>query len=193
MQRTYSGKVCSLGGCQTNEFMNNTPDCVKCTPATEPSSYINATYQLKMGHTATCGQCGNRQILTVGSNNLQYCVPNVCLVGSEWQSASNGKCKLCQEDNAVHEIGTEAIYRQQCEACNRVAFSQEANGKTSWYCSKLATDGTFIDSTGNVKSCSTSGDTQIANTTKARNICEASGCDRVAQSDADGNWWCIKD
>ena len=193
MQRTYSGGVCSLGGCQTNEFMNNTPDCVKCTPATEPSSYINATYQLKTGHTATCGQCGNRQILTVGSNGLQYCVPNVCLVGSEWQSASNGKCKLCQEDNAVREIGTEAIYRQQCEACNRVAFSQEANGKTSWYCSKLATDGTFIDSTGNVKSCSTSGDTQIANTTKARNICEASGCDRVAQSDADGNWWCIKD
>ena len=115
------------------------------------------------------------------------------MVGSEWQSASNGKCKLCQEDNAVREIGTEAIYRQQCEACNRVAFSQEANGKTSWYCSKLATDGTFIDSTGNVKSCSTSGDTQIANNTKARNICEASGCDRVAQSDSNGNWWCVKD
>ena len=193
MQRTYSGGVCSLGGCQTNEFMNNTPDCVKCEPATEPSSYINATYQLKTGHTATCGQCGNRQVLTVGSNNLQYCVPNVCLIGSEWQSVSNGKCKLCEEDDAIREIGTEAVYRQQCEACNRVAFSQKNDDKTIWYCSKLVTDGTFIDSTGNVKSCTSAGDTQIANTTKARSICEATGCDRVAQSDANGNWWCRKD
>ncbi|MBQ9090626.1 MAG: hypothetical protein IJY58_06220, partial [Alphaproteobacteria bacterium] len=192
LQRTYSGGVCSLGGCQTNEFMNNTPDCVKCTPATEPSSYINTTYQLKMGHTATCGQCGNRQVLTVGSNGLQYCVPNTC--GSDsWQSARNGKCLVCSEDNNVREIGTEAIYRQQCEACNRVAFSQDVSGKTVWYCSKQAEEGYFIDSSGNIKNCSTAGDTQIADTAKAKSICRASGCNRVAQSDSNGNWWCVED
>ena len=193
LQRTYSGGVCSLGGCQTNEFMNNTPDCVKCTPDSEPSSYINATYQLKSGHTATCGQCGNRQVLTVGSNGFQYCVPNVCITGSEWQSANNGKCQLCQEDNAIREIGTEAVYRQQCEACNRVAFSQDVSGKTVWYCSKQAGDGYFIDSSGNIKNCSTAGDTQIVNTIKARNICEASGCNRVAQTNGDGTVWCMKE
>ena len=191
MQRTYSGGVCSLGGCQTNEFMNNTPDCVKCTPNSEPSSYINATYRLKSEHTATCGQCGNRQVLTVGSNGLQYCVPT-CTTGSGWQSTQNGKCLVCSEDNNVREIGTEAVYRQQCEACNRVAFSQQTSDKTIWYCSKQAKDGYFIDSTGQLESCTTDVDIMITDTTKAKAVCEASGCNRMIETDDDGNVWCVR-
>ncbi|MBR4931603.1 MAG: hypothetical protein IKZ02_01105, partial [Alphaproteobacteria bacterium] len=144
MQRTYTSGVCSLGGCQTNQFMNATPACVNCVPSSVPSSYISATYLLKEGSTSSCAQCGNRQVMTIGSTGQKYCVPNDCIQSADWQAASNGKCQDCTADNAVREIGTEMIYRQQCEACNRVAFSKQTGDKTSWYCSKIISTGYFV-------------------------------------------------
>ncbi|MBQ9089753.1 MAG: hypothetical protein IJY58_01745, partial [Alphaproteobacteria bacterium] len=80
----------------------------------------------------------------------------------------------------------------QCEACNRVAFSQQTSDKTIWYCSKQAKDGYFIDSTGQLESCTTDVDTMITDTAKAKAICEASGCNRMIETDDDGNVWCVR-
>ncbi len=192
MQRTYTNGVCSLGGCQTDEFMNNTPNCVKCKPSTEPSSYISSTYQLKAGHTSSCTQCGNRQIMTIGSTGLQYCVPNDCIQNADWQSVANGKCQDCTADNNVREIGTELVYRQLCEACNRVAFSKKNGDNVSWYCSKIVNDGYFVDASGAIQSCSSASDTMIPNTSKAISACEAASCNRVTETDRDGQVWCMK-
>ncbi len=191
VQRTYTSGVCSLGGCQTNQFMNATPACVNCTPSSVPNSYISATYLLKEGSTSSCAQCGNRQVMTIGSTGQKYCVSNECIQSADWQSASNGKCQNCTADNNVREIGTEMVYRQQCEACNRVAFSKQTGDKTSWYCSKIISTGYFIDASGNLQNCTSAPDTQIPNTTKASSTCEASGCNRVVETDADGNLWCV--
>ncbi len=190
--RTYNGGVCSLGGCQSDEFMNTSTACIKCSPTTLPNSYMSNTYQLNDMNTSSCTECGNKQVMTLGSSGKKYCVPNDCIQSADWQSGSNGKCQACNTDDNVREIGIETIYRDLCRSCGRIAFSKNTNDKTSWYCSKMPKDGYFINSAGSLTSC-TAGDTQIPDSQDAQNLCRACNTvEREVITGDDNTIWCVK-
>ena len=189
---TTTEGTCSFGGCQTDEFVNISSACTKCSSTA--NSYISETYQLSANSTAKCSECDTKQIMTQNSTGNIYCVPNNCSKGYEWQHTSSGKCVNCSDDNSVKEIGSESIYQTQCRECGRMAFAKTDNNKNIWYCSKIYTEGTnFVKSDGNIASC-TAGDTQIPDTQDAKNLCRAClGTPRIVETDEDGSVWCVKE
>ena len=186
--------TCSFGGCQTDEFVNISSACPKCSSTA--NSYISTTYQLSANSTAKCSECDEKQIMTQNSTGNIYCVPNNCAKGYEWQHTATGTCVNCAADNVVKEIGSELIYQTQCRECSRVPFSiNTADNKTVWYCSQIATKGAqFIDVNGNTTNCSTSNDIEILNVQDAKALC--TGCvdaKRIYQADPDGKVWCVRE
>ena len=188
---TTTAGTCSFGGCQTDEFVNISSGCPKCSSTA--NSYISTTYQLSANSTAKCSECDEKQIMTQNSTGNIYCVPNNCSKGYEWQHTSSGKCVNCNDDNSVKEIGVEEIYQTQCRECGRMVFNKTENNKTIWYCSKIYEEGTnFVNSNGEISSC-TAGDTQIPNTQDAKNLCKACiDIARIVETDDDGTVWCVK-
>ncbi len=188
--RKYSGSTCSYGGCQTDEFMNHKNICFKCSQTS--SNYISDTYLLKNGRESSCRDCPEKQVLTQSSTNQTYCVPNNCIVGYEWQSAVTGTCQRCDSNVGMQEIGSEAIYQEQCRACGRIAFQKVVHDTPVWYCTALATPGTqFINVNGNTVSC-TAGDTEIMDTNDARTLCTSCTVGRTVLTNSDGKLLCVK-
>ena len=191
--RTYSGGICSLGGCQTDEFMNAATNCIKCSPTTPPSKYISTSYLLDDKNTSSCTQCEDKQIMTLGSSGKKYCVPNDCIQTADWQSGTNGSCQACNADNNVREIGIEPIYQNLCRSCGRIAFSTvTTDDKTVWYCSQMPKENYFVNSTGTLTAC-TSNDTELPNSQDAENLCRSCGnVSRDVVVHEDGTVWCVK-
>lgn len=191
--RTHSGGICSLGGCQSDEFMNAATNCQKCSPATAPSNYISATYLLDDKNTSSCTQCEDKQIMTLGSSGKKYCVPNDCIQTADWQSGVNGSCQACNADNNAREIGIEPIYQSLCRSCGRIAYSKTTtDDKTVWYCSQMPKENYFINSAGKLTAC-TANDTELPNSQDAENLCRSCGnVSRNVVVHEDGTIWCVK-
>ena len=52
--------------------------------------------------------------------------------------------------------------------------------------------GGLIRYTGDLKNCASAPDTMIPNTSKAISVCESASCNRMVETDRDGQVWCVK-
>ncbi len=182
--------TCSLGQCEENvEFLNINYNCVKCS-----NSYNRSASEIEVKKKYLCESCENRRIMTQNSTEKSYCVPNDCSLGFEWQTATGGACISCTSTDSKQEIGAESVYREQCEECNRVAYSITDDTKEIWYCSRRQPDNKkyFVNIDGGLTACNTNGDVEIPNTEKAKTIC--SECLDVAREAyvEDGKAYCSK-
>ena len=186
-KRRFADPMCHLGQCEnTVEFLNKNYGCTKCE-----NTYNRNISSVYNGKEYLCQSCENRQLMTQKSTGITYCVPNNCSMGFEWQRADNGACQSCTSNNSKQEIGEETIFHQQCEACQRVAFSEIVDNKTIWYCSMKPNRGYFINKNGLSTSCSVSEDIEIVGSTSAKNLCTAEGCNRQVLQDGE-SFYCIK-
>ena len=182
-RRFTSLKNCVLGACeQGTTFMNIKGICTTCdSSTTEIDNVVTST--------DGCISC-NRQVMTIKASETeseQYYCAIPCSEGITYHSSGDKNCKSCSS-GSITIIGTEPIYSGYCESCNRVAFEENGIKK----CSQQATDGYFINISGNKVSCS-AGKTQIYNSAKAKEICRSCTLsEREVTTDLDGNFYCEK-
>ena len=181
--RRVVGDTCVYGLCeQESTFMNIRNECPSCSADTQQIPDTTVSRDM-------CQGC-SRPLMTIQLSETQtalYCAKEECSEGSTYHTQTDKMCKSCSEGN-IAVIGNEGVYSGYCESCNRVAFEENGIKK----CSQQATDGYFINISGNKVSCS-AGKTQIYNSAKAKEICRAcTSSEREVTTDLDGNFYCEK-
>ena len=143
-----------------------------------------------------CNACNNTHTVTVDeATGTTYCGVG-CIKGVTYESLNDG-CIPCRKadgtpNDTAYQIPLTEKAHGLCEACNRVAFSKKNGDNVSWYCSKVINEGYFADSTGDLKNCASAPNTMIPNTSKAISVCESASCNRMVETDRDGQVWCMK-
>ena len=143
-----------------------------------------------------CNACNNTHTVTVDeATGTTYCGVG-CIKGVTYESLNDG-CIPCRKadgtpNDTAYQIPLTEKAHGLCEDCNRVAFSKKNGDNVSWYCSKVINEGYFADSTGDLKNCASAPNTMIPNTSKAISVCESASCNRMVETDRDGQVWCVK-